>query len=46
MFFRVGRPYYLKAFCLIWMLNLLTFCGEPLFVHGWSALFLESFCLL
>ena len=40
---RVGRPYSFKASCLIWVLNLLTFCGKPLFVYGWSALFLESF---
>jgi hypothetical protein len=40
-----GRPYSLKAFCLIWVLNLLAFGCKPLFVYGWSALFLESFLL-
>ena len=37
------RPYCLKAVCSIWYLNLLNFSAKPLFVHGWSALFLESF---
>jgi hypothetical protein len=27
------------------MLNVLTFSAKPLFVYGWSALFLESFLL-
>ena len=40
--FMAGRPYALKEFCLIWVLNLYAFCYEPLFVYGWTALFLES----
>jgi hypothetical protein len=44
-FLKAFRPYSLQAFCMIWMLNLLPFWGKPLFVYGWSALFLESFLL-
>jgi hypothetical protein len=40
-----GRPYSLKAFCLIYVLNVLTFSAKPLIVYGWSALFIESFLL-
>ena len=29
--FMAGRPYGLEVFCLIWVLNLLTFGGKPLF---------------
>ena len=40
-----GRPYSFKAFCLIWVLNLLTFGCKPLFVSGWSALLFKGFLL-
>ena len=43
--FMAGRPYALKEFCLIWVLNLLPFCGKLLFVYDWSALFLQRVLL-
>jgi len=39
LFFIAGRPYSFKVCCLIWVLNLLTFC------YSWSALFLENLLL-
>ena len=41
-----GRPYSLKAFCLIWVLNLLTFCGKPLLFIAGRPCSLKAFCLI
>jgi hypothetical protein len=44
-FLMAGRPYYCKVFCLIWVLNLLTFTGKPWFFDSRSALLLQGFLL-
>ena len=45
-FFKAGRPYSLKVFCLIWVLNLLTFRGKPLFSIAGRPYSLKVFCLI
>ncbi len=45
-FVRAGRPYSLKVFCLIWLLNLLAGCGKSLFVIAGRPYFLKAFCLI
>ena len=41
-----GRPYCLKAFCLIWVLNLLTFCYEPWFCMAGRPQYVKVCCLI
>ena len=44
--FIAGRPYGSKVFCLICVLNLLTFCDKPLFFIAGRPYSLKAFCLI